>query len=57
MFYKKIGLALFFTLFLTLPTFMWQQIITAKFTDRATKNPISNQAALAQTNPVPQNTQ
>ena len=36
---------------------MWQQIITAKFTDRATKNPISNQAALAQTNSVTQNTQ
>ncbi|MBR8836896.1 MAG: CHAT domain-containing protein [Stigonema ocellatum SAG 48.90 = DSM 106950] len=48
MFRKKITFTLFFTFFLTLPTFTWQAILTAKSSDNAT---------LAETKPIPRNIQ
>jgi CHAT domain-containing protein len=44
-FSKKITFTLFFTLFLTLPTFTWQSVLTGKYKDKT----------FAQTKPIPRN--
>jgi CHAT domain-containing protein/Flp pilus assembly protein TadD len=57
MFIKKIGFTIFITLALTLPTLIWQQVITAKSSDKSTQNKIQRIGELAKTDSIPLNAQ